>query len=327
MDRIVELSPVGVRVHGGGWSEFAAERDAIRERAGRELDQARRELGQQRRIARRREEMQARRDRGGRLSSARGSEPKILLGTLKRRAENSSGQLRQLADRQEGEAREAVAAAQARIEVVTPLSINLPASGLPSGRRLLTLREVVVERAGRRILGPLSLEITGPERIAVIGPNGSGKTTLLRLATGELAPDAGEALRVEGAIAMLDQHGALLDPAASLLDAMMQRHPGMTDHQARAALARFAFRNREAERIAGTLSGGEWLRAALALVFGGPHVPQLLVLDEPTNHLDLDAIEELERALADFDGALLVVSHDPAFLEAVGIEREVILAR
>ena len=327
MDRIVELSPVGVRVHGGGWSEFVAERDAIRERAGRELDQARRELGQQRRIARRREEMQARRDRGGRLRSARGSEPKILLGTLKRRAENSSGQLRQLADRQEGEAREAVAAAQARIEVVTPLSIDLPASGLPSGRRLLTLREVVVERAGRRILGPLSLEITGPERIAVIGPNGSGKTTLLRLATGELAPDAGEALRAEGAIAMLDQHGALLDPEASLLDAMMARHPGMTDHQARAALARFAFRNREAERIAGTLSGGERLRAALALVFGGPHVPQLLVLDEPTNHLDLDAIEELERALADFDGALLVVSHDPAFLEAVGVEREVVLAR
>src|SRR5690606_29461669 len=168
--------------------------------------------------------------------------------------------------------------------------------------------------------GPLSLEITGPERIAVIGPNGSGKTTLLRLAMGELEPDAGEALRAEGAIAMLDQRGALLDPEASLLDAMMQRHPGMTDHQARAALARFAFRNREAERIAGTLSGGERLRAALALVFGGPQVPQLLVLDEPTNHLDVEAVEELECALAGFDGALLVVSHDPAFLDAIGIE-------
>ena len=88
-------------------------------------------------------------------------------------------------------------------------------------------------------------------------------------------------------------------------------------------LARFAFRNRAALQMAGTLSGGERLRAGLACVFADPQPPLMLLLDEPTNHLDLAAIEELEGALSAFDGALIVVSHDQTFLRAIGIEREI----
>lgn len=325
MDRIVHLSPTGVMIHGGGWGEFVAARDGAREGAEQDVDRARKQLAEQKRTARRREEIQARRDRGGRERSAKGSDPKILLGALKRRAETSAGNARSLGERQIDAARQTLGEAQAEVEVVTPLAISLPATGLPAGRRLLSLRDVTLERDGRRILGPVSLEIAGPQRVALSGPNGSGKTSLLRIATGAMLPDAGEAVRAEGAIAMLDQHAALLDPEASLIDAMMARHPAMAIHDAHAALARFGFRNREAERIAGTLSGGERLRAGLALVFAGPQVPQLLILDEPTNHLDLQAVEELERALADYDGALLIVSHDPAFLQAIGIERTVYL--
>jgi ATPase subunit of ABC transporter with duplicated ATPase domains len=78
-------------------------------------------------------------------------------------------------------------------------------------------------------------------------------------------------------------------------------------------------------QIAGTLSGGECLRAGMACVFARPQPPFLLLLDEPTNHLDLAAIEELETALKGFDGALIVISHDQAFLQAIGIEREIVL--
>jgi len=325
MNRIIHLSPVGVTVHGGGWSAFAAEREAALERAEGELDRARRRASHQAQLARKREEIQARRDRKGRRHAAKGSEPNIVLGAYKRRAEATAGAGRALAERQAEEARDTLEEARAGVEVLTPLSLALPPSGLSSGRRLLALRDVVLERGGKRIAGPVSLEITGPERVALTGPNGSGKTSLLRIALGEVEPSGGQVSRAEGVIAMLDQHGALLDPATSLLDAILARHPDMIPHQAHAALARFAFRNKEASRIAGTLSGGERLRAAMALVFSGPQVPQLLVLDEPTNHLDLDAIEQLERALAAYDGALLVVSHDPAFLQAIGIEREIAL--
>ena len=95
---------------------------------------------------------------------------------------------------------------------------------------------------------------------------------------------------------------------------MHRENPDLTDNAAHAALARFAFRNRAALQIAGTLSGGERLRAGMACVFARPEPPWLLILDEPTNHLDLASIEELEQALQAFDGALIVVSHDQTFL-------------
>ena len=117
----------------------------------------------------------------------------------------------------------------------------------------------------------------------------------------------------------------LLRKLLPILDNLRRLNPELTANEAHAALARFAFRNRAALQIAGTLSGGERLRAGLACVFARPQPPFLLLLDEPTNHLDLASIEELENALTGFDGALIVVSHDQAFLQAIGIEREIVL--
>ena len=172
------------------------------------------------------------------------------------------------------------------------------------------------------MLSGLSFRITGPERVAVCGPNGSGKTTLLRLALGELEPTAGRVTRGVRAL-VLDQRTAILRDEDSLLDNFRRLNPGATDNAAHAALARFLFRADAARKPAAALSGGERLRAALACVLPGEHPPQLLILDEPTNHLDLDSIQAIEQALGAYDGALLLISHDEDFLEAVGIERSV----
>ena len=158
--------------------------------------------------------------------------------------------------------------------------------------------------------------------MAVLGANGTGKTTLLKLAAGALAPSEGSVRRAEGRIALLDQHVGILDPKTSILDNFRRLNPELDEEEAYAACARFAFRNRDARRIVGTLSGGERLRAGLACTLAGERPPWLLILDEPTNHLDIESVELLEKALSAFDGALMVVSHDPAFLRAIGIERE-----
>ena len=169
----------------------------------------------------------------------------------------------------------------------------------------------------------LSFAVTGPERIAVIGPNGSGKTTLLALITGALQPWSGR-VRVFTRLAFLDQRVSMLAPALSIRDNFLALNPHSDENACRAALARFMFRAEAALQIAGTLSGGQMLRAGLACVLGVAP-PPLLILDEPTNHLDIDSIEAVEAGLRAYDGALLVVSHDESFLDAVRMSRRLSL--
>jgi ATPase subunit of ABC transporter with duplicated ATPase domains len=322
VDRIVELSPVGVTIFGGPWTAFALARDAAAARAEADLDRAAQALKLATREAQGARERQDRRDKAGRAKRARGDAPKILLGAQAERAENTAARGGRLAERQIGERAEALMQARAGVEVRNPLAIDLPRVGVPVGRLLLAFDEVVVARGGRRLFGPLSFEVRGPERVAVAGPNGAGKTSLLRLAAGEAAAASGEVRRPASRIAMLDQHVAALDPGLSTLDNLRRLNPGVGDNAARGVLARFAFRNRAALQPAGTLSGGERMRAGLACAFAG-EAPELLLLDEPTNHLDLDAITVLEEALVGYDGAILVVSHDDAFLSAIGVGRTI----
>ena len=142
--------------------------------------------------------------------------------------------------------------------------------------------------------------------------------------TGELAPSAG-VVQVGGPMVLLDQQVGLLDRSESILDNFRRLNPESSVNDCRAVLAAFKFRNDAALQTVGTLSGGEMLRAGLACVLGGATPPMLVVLDEPTNHLDIEAVDVVEAGLRAYDGALLVISHDRAFLEAIGVEREVVL--
>ena len=321
MDRIVELSGLGVAVHGGNYDLYAERKAVERAAAERDLDAAERGAAQVARESQRAVEKKARRDKAGRAFAAKKSEPKILLGAMAERAENSGARENLLAQRRAADAEAELAEARERVERVRAMAIPMPSTGLAAGKTVLALDGALWDApGGRRIVGPVSLLMTGPERVAITGPNGAGKTTLLKLISGALLPGAGRVERPVAA-ALLDQETALLRPDETLIEAYRRLNPEATLNEAHAALARFLFRNTAAQRIVGTLSGGERLRAALACVMTGARPPQLLILDEPTNHLDLDSIAAVEAALTGYDGALVVVSHDPDFLRAVGVER------
>jgi len=162
------------------------------------------------------------------------------------------------------------------------------------------------------------LIVRGPERIALVGPNGAGKTTLLRAIAG-LAPLPGVAVRLGAPVGYLPQRLDILDDSLSVVDNVRAAAPDASVNEVRASLARFLFRAERADRLAGSLSGGERFRAVLAALLLARPAPQLLLLDEPTNNLDLASVRQLLKALEGYRGALVVASHDVPFLGSAGI--------
>jgi ATP-binding cassette, subfamily F, member 3 len=185
-----------------------------------------------------------------------------------------------------------------------------------TGRVVLELENGRLEVPGRVLLEHGDFWLERGEHVSLVGPNGAGKTTLVEALAGR-RPIAGGRLRTGHNVKLgyLTQHAEDLGMRGTALEAA-QRATGLTPNKARALLGTFLFSGSEAEKPLDGLSGGERRRLSLAiLVASGANV---LILDEPTNHLDLDAREALEDALSAFEGAVLLVSHDRALLDAVG---------
>jgi ATPase subunit of ABC transporter with duplicated ATPase domains len=326
MDTIVELTSLGATRYGGNWSHYRERKMLELAAAQHDVADAERRVAEVARGAQARAERQARRDQAGRSKSAKGGMPRIALGGLKERSEGTSGENARLAERRRAQAIEAAAATRERIEILQPLSVAIPSTGLSANKTVLKADAVTAGyEPGRPVIRDLSFAVTGPERLAVTGPNGCGKTTLLAIITGKLQPWSG-AVRIMVDYAMLDQRVSLLDPSISIRDNFRRINPQANENACRAALARFMFRADAALQVVSTLSGGQLLRAGLACVLAGSTPPSLLILDEPTNHLDIDSIEAVEAGLRAYNGALLIVSHDEAFLENIGTSRRLELS-
>jgi len=319
VDRIVELSASGARIYGGNYELYQDIRLAEREAAHAQLAHARKALDQAAALAQTNREKRERRDSAGKRAGDKGGMPKILLGARKSAAQQSTGKQLAVSQKLIEERQNDLEVAERSVERVRAAEFEITPTGLSAGREIASANQATVCLDGQSLLAPVSFHWQGPVRVAVTGPNGAGKTTLLRLLSGGVSVSGGE-FKVTTAPVLLDQNVSLLRDDETVRDAWMRLNPQGTVQQAQAALARFLFRNTAALRVVGTLSGGERLRAALACVLGGVQPARFLLLDEPTNHLDLPSIEAVETALSDYDGALVVVSHDRQFLEAIGIE-------
>jgi ATP-binding cassette subfamily F protein uup len=201
-------------------------------------------------------------------------------------------------------------------------------TGQASGRLVIEAKGISKAFGDRCILRPLDLTVLRGDRVAFVGPNGAGKTTLLKLLTGEMAPDSGTLRHGTNLqIAVFDQARAALDPAMTLWDALVN-DPGMAvsgrsdqvmvrgePRHVVAYLKDFLFDEAQARAPIGSLSGGERARLLLARIMARPS--NLLVFDEPTNDLDVETLDLLQDVLGDYDGTVLLVSHDRDFIDRV----------
>ena len=309
-DRTTEL-----RWFGGALDAFEAAQATERDAAAQALVTAKADAARQARDLVTRTEGDGKRRQ--RAAKARANH-EVTRGGVKAKADQAAktdARTRRVHEQRIAAAQEQLARARSAIPRDRSIRVELPGTEVPPRREVVRL-ESVVTRTGAEI----TALVAGPERIHLVGPNGSGKTTLIRTILGEVTPASGTvALPVPAGY--LPQRLDVLDDALSVLDNVRRRVPEASEQEVCDLLGRFQFRGSAATALAGTLSGGERFRAALATVLLARPEPQLLVLDEPTNNLDFESQSQLVQALEAYRGALLVVSHDDAFVGAIAPTR------
>lgn len=324
MARIVELTPGGLRQYGGNYDHYAEQKQHERRSAQAQLALRKRERRQQQNELRdQRERMEHRQARATREARTANQAP-ILLGGMKNRSEHSAGrwQAQQSVRRTELDAR--VREAANEVEQDIEIALLAPAVHPPGPQRVAELIAVELPWV-RAPWKRLDLIVQRGQRIGVQGRNGSGKSTLLHVMAGTLAPVSGQ-VEVVAPVALLDQSLTLLPDDASAVSVLQRAYPLAGEGTLRTQLALLGLDAERSLRPLATLSGGERLKAALASVLYAQTPPQLLLLDEPGNHLDLPSLTALEQMLSHYTGTLMIVSHDAALLEAIGLTHTLLAA-
>ncbi|EPT4024919.1 ABC-F family ATP-binding cassette domain-containing protein [Enterobacter roggenkampii] len=318
--RILELSASGLRSYGGNYADYQAQRDAEQQAARAALEHA----------ATERKRTRARMQKEHDDSQRRSAKTLRTVDTLniasfervkyKGAAKERIGSWKKQHSEQNEALNAAVNKARERVEDDNPVMFTLPGSQIPEGKQVLVLEDLVLQHVP---VPPLNWRMDGPMRVALKGPNGCGKSTLLKTLLGEMAPRSGSC-KVSVSCAYLDQHLSRFDLSQSVMTHLNLSHTPLEEGVLRTRLAQLQLGADKVMLPLAALSGGERLKAALACVLWRAEATQLLLLDEPTNHLDLASVQAIEAALAGFPGALLVVSHDEAFLSGLTLTHELV---
>jgi ATPase subunit of ABC transporter with duplicated ATPase domains len=208
------------------------------------------------------------------------------------------------------------------------MKIDLDHSALHKGKVLVDAKSVNVTYNGKPLWKQeLNFQVVSGDRIALKGANGSGKTSLIKMICGDLQPQTGVMSRVKTKTVCIDQEYSLINANLSVYEQAQWYNSGiLQEHEVKIRLNRFLFSRDDWDKTCGTLSGGEKMRLMLCILVLNHRAPDMIILDEPTNNLDIQNMEILTEAINEYQGTLLVVSHDEYFLKQINVENSITLS-
>ena len=327
VDTIFELSNQGISAYGGNYDFYAAQKEIENEALQNDIHSKERTLKKAREKERETLERKQKLDARGKGKQEKSGVARIMMNTIRNKAENNSSKLKAVHAEKistiSGDLREL----RSSVRNADQMKVNFNDSNLHSGKILISAEEINYAYHEVNLWKEnLRIEIRSDDRIAVKGSNGSGKTTLIKLLLGKLQPSAGKITRSDFQWIYIDQEYSLINKTMTVYELVQQFNDrALPEPEVKTLLARFLFGKETWDKKCGVLSGGERLRLLLCGLSISQKAPDLIILDEPTNNLDLQNVEILTDSIKDYQGTLLVISHDAVFLEEIGVRREVML--
>lgn len=319
----LELEKGSIRLFGGNYSFYREQKGLTEAATAREAIRLSQELNTIKRLQAKEQKRAAHSQRGGKRPVDR---DKYRAGFMKDKADRTAGKKIQLLEGKLTTTSQQLAdVSQQTTKTIRP---EFKESESYQGKWLITARDMECLYEDKQIITGVNLDIRFGDRIALFGNNGAGKTTLIRGLLGDNQVAVGGTIQRADKLTttVLDQNYMLVDRSKTVLENMqsVMRSSSLVD--IRRYLAGFLFsENTDITKRASYLSGGEIARLAIAMAVAEPI--DLLVLDEPTNNLDISSIEQIESALTEFKGAMLIVSHDLSFLQAIGVNKSCTITR
>jgi ATPase subunit of ABC transporter with duplicated ATPase domains len=314
-----ELTPDGVKVYGGNFSDYRTQKEIELEASLRSHEVARKELKRVQATAMQEQQRAAQSQRQGRAKFLNGSVDRLSAGLMKTKAEASSGNAKKKTELAVAKATQKVT--ETKVKTTKATSIQLAQAG-HKRRNLIDIQGANLWIGERLLIKNIQLHITSGDRLAIVGANGSGKSTLAQAILGREQQTAvlasGEILLAPGMKAVyLDQTYELVNRNQTILENMQAANPSLSYQMLRQQLGHFLFKYDDVHKPASVLSGGELARLAIAII--SISEIDLLILDEPTNNLDIETVEQMIAGINNYQGALLVISHDIDFLSRINI--------
>lgn len=319
LSAIYELADRGITIYGGNYDFYKEQKMISNNAFQQELKNKEKELRKAREIELEAIERAQKLDARGRKKQLKAGLPTISMNTLRNNAEKSTAKLKDVHEDKIGGLSQDVARMRKDLPATDKMKLGFDATTLHKGKVLLTLQDINYTYQYIPLWEQtLSFVLTSGQRIAIKGGNGSGKTTLIKLMLNDLQPTSGVITRSDFDAIYIDQDYSLIDNKLTVYQQVQQYNAdNLEEHLIKSRLTHFLFTQQSWEKPCAALSGGERMRLMLCCLTISSKAPDLIVLDEPTNNLDIQNIEMLTTAIKEYQGTLIIVSHDEVFLNDV----------